>query len=144
MKVVDILNVKGTRVMTVSPSETIANLANRLRLEKVGAMIVSDDGKTIDGIISERDIAIGLAEHGTELPRLRVSNLMTRGVFTCKPEDTIAHVARIMTQRRVRHLPVKQGDQLAGIISVGDVVKHRLDEMEMEANVLRDYAIARG
>ena len=144
MKVVDILNVKGTRVMTVSPSETIANLANRLRLEKVGAMIVSDDGKTIDGIISERDIAIGLAEHGTELPRLRVSNLMTRGVFTCKPEDTIAHVARVMTQRRVRHLPVKQGDQLAGIISVGDVVKHRLDEMEMEANVLRDYAIARG
>lgn len=143
MKVADILSVKGNRVMTVGPNESISRLAHRLRLEKVGAMIVSEDGKKIDGIISERDIAIGLAEHGAALPELHVSNLMTRGVITCSPDDSIADISRIMTQRRVRHLPVKDKDQLVGVVSVGDVVKYRLDEMEMEANVLRDYAIAR-
>ena len=143
MKVGDILRSKGSTVMTVRPSDTIVMLARRLKLERVGAMIVSRDGETIDGIISERDICHGLSEHGAELLEKHVSDLMTRAVVTCKPDDTIADVARIMTNRRVRHLPVKEHGKLAGVISVGDVVKHRIDEMEMEANVLRDYAIAR-
>ena len=143
MKVADILKTKGSTVMTVKPGDTVVMLAHRLKLERVGAMIVSADGETIDGIISERDVCHGLSEHGTELPALHVSDLMTRAVVTCKPDDTIADIARIMTSRRVRHLPVKAGSKLAGVISVGDVVKHRIDEMEMEANVLRDYAIAR-
>ena len=143
MKVADILSAKGNKVMTVRETETIVMLAHRLKLERVGAMIVSQDGKTIDGIISERDVAHGLAEHGAELPELRVSRLMTRGVATCSPNDSIADIARIMTRCRVRHLPVQENGELVGVVSVGDVVKHRLDEMAMEANVLRDYAIAR-
>lgn len=144
MKVSDILSAKGSRVMTVTPDETIANLARRLRFENIGAMIVSRDGNTIEGLISERDIVIGLAQHGAALPEMRVSNLMSHAVITCSPEDTVADISRTMTRRRVRHLPVRSGNELVGIVSIGDVVKHRLDEMEMEANVLRDYAIARG
>jgi len=143
VKVADILRAKGSAVMTVRPTDTIVMLAHRLKLERVGAMIVSRDGETIDGIISERDITHGISEHGAELPGLQVADLMTKAVVTCSPDDTIADIARIMTGRRVRHLPVKEHGRLAGVVSVGDVVKHRIDEMEMEANVLRDYAIAR-
>ncbi|MEX0347297.1 MAG: CBS domain-containing protein [Rhizobiaceae bacterium] len=143
MKVSDILRQKGDAVMTVRPDDTMENLCHRLRIERVGALIVSADGEAIDGIISERDVAHGLAEHGADLPATKVSSLMTKSVVTCSPEDTIADIARIMTNRRVRHLPVKSGGKLAGIVSVGDVVKHRIDEIEMEANVLRDYAVAR-
>ena len=144
MKVSDILQAKGHQVMTVRPSETIASLAHRLKLERVGAMIVSENGKTIDGIISERDVAHGLVEHGAELHELLVKDLMTKAVITCTLDDTVADIARTMTQRRIRHLPVQTGGEVVGVVSVGDVVKHRLDEIEMEANVLRDYAIARG
>ncbi len=143
MKVADILSAKGSAVMTVRPTDTIVQLAHRLKLERVGAMIVSHNGTTIDGIISERDVTHALAEHGAEILNLHVSDLMTRAVVTCAPDDTIADIARIMTARRVRHLPVKHRGELAGVVSVGDVVKHRIDEMQMEANVLRDYAIAR-
>jgi CBS domain-containing protein len=144
MKVADILSAKGSRVVTVLPGETIANLANRLQIEQVGAMVVSRDGVTVEGMISERDIVAGLAEHGAALPGMTVSSLMARAVTTCSPDDSIADISRTMTRRRVRHLPVVRGGRLVGIVSLGDVVKHRLDEMEMEANVLRDYAIARG
>jgi CBS domain-containing protein len=74
---------------------------------------------------------------------MRVSDLMTKAVVTCAPDDSVSDVARVMTQRHIRHLPVKDGDRLAGVVSVRDVVKHRLDELQMEANVLRDYVIAR-
>ena len=143
MKVADILREKGTKVRIVRPTETIVMLANRLQAERVGAMIVSEDGKKIDGIISERDVTHGVAEHGAHLLNLRVADLMTRGVITCSPGDAIADIARKMTQHRVRHLPVQDKGELVGIVSIGDVLKYRLDEMEMEANVLRDYAIAR-
>ena len=106
-------------------------------------MIVSDDGSSIEGIISERDLAYGLAAHAGNLPNVTVSELMTTEVITCSPRDSVGEIAKVMTQRRIRHLPVKDGDQLVGIITIGDVLKHRLDEMQLEANVLRDYAIAR-
>ena len=142
MKVAQILKVKGHAVMTVRPTESIKLLAQRLRLENVGAMIVSENGSSIDGIISERDVAHGIAEHGNALLEMAVADVMTRAVVTCANDDRIADVAKIMTRRRIRHLPVKDGTKLVGVISVGDVVKHRLDEMELEAHVLRDYAIA--
>jgi len=88
------------------------------------------------------DLAYGLAAHGGMLPKIAVSELMTKVVVVCSPEDSITDVMKLITQRRIRHLPVKDGDQLVGIISIGDVLKHRLDEMQLEANVLRDYAIA--
>lgn len=143
MNVSDILRSKGDKVLTVRPSETIKALAHRLRLESIGAMVVSQDGKLIEGIVSERDVAHGVAEHGASLPDLYVSSLMTKNVVTCSPDDSIADVAKIMTRRKVRHIPVQRKGVLVGLVSVGDIVKQRLDEMELEANVLRDYAIAR-
>lgn len=142
MKVAEILKRKGSAIMSVKPTDTIGTLAQRLRLEKVGAMIVSSDDHSLDGIISERDVVYGLAAHGNDLLNMPVSELMTKGVVTCSPDDNIADVAKTMTLRRVRHLPVKEGGQLVGIVSIGDVLKHRLDEMQLEANVLRDYAVA--
>jgi CBS domain-containing protein len=137
MKVADILRVKGSAVKTVTSDVTALELSERLRAEQIGAMIVSNDGRSIDGIISERDLAYGLAAHGGMLPKIAVSELMTKVVIVCSPEDSITDVMKLITQRRIRHLPVKDGDQLVGIISIG-----RLDEMQLEANVLRDYAIA--
>ena len=142
MKVSDILQIKGSVVKTVRPDTSARELSVQLRAEQIGAMIVSSDGRSIDGIVSERDLAYALAAHGNELPTLSVSRLMTKVVVVCSPEDSITHVMKLMTQRRVRHLPVKEGDQLVGIISIGDVLKHRLGEVELEANVLRDYAVA--
>jgi CBS domain-containing protein len=142
MKVADILRIKGSAVKTVTPDETALELAEQLRAEQIGAMIVSDDGSSIDGIISERDLAYGLVAHGSELPRIAVAKLMTKVVLVCSPEDSITDVMKLMTQRRIRHLPVKDGAQLVGIVSIGDVLKHRLGEVQLEANVLRDYAMA--
>jgi CBS domain-containing protein len=142
MRVADILRIKGSTVKTVTPDETALELSEKLNAAQIGAMIVSDDGSSIDGIISERDLAYGLAAHGRELPRIAVSKLMTKVVFVCSPEDSITDVMKLMTQRRIRHLPVKDGAQLVGIISIGDVLKHRLGEVQLEANVLRDYAMA--
>jgi CBS domain-containing protein len=143
MKVSEILNRKGPAVKTVRPDETALELAEQLRAARIGAMIVSNDGVTIEGIVSERDLAYGLAVHASKLPRVTVERLMTRVVVVCSPEDPVNHVMNVMTQQRIRHLPVKEGDRLVGIISIGDVLKHRLSEIQLEAEVLRDYAIAR-
>jgi CBS domain-containing protein len=142
MKVSDILQIKGSGVKTVRPETSAHELSVQLRAAQIGAMIVSSDGRSIDGIVSERDLAYALAAHGNELPTVTVARLMTRVVVVCSPEDGITDVMKLMTQRRIRHLPVKQGEQLVGIISIGDVLKHRLDEVELEANVMRDYAVA--
>jgi CBS domain-containing protein len=142
MKVSDILQIKGSAVKTVRPDMSARELAVRLHAEQIGAMIVSSDGRSIDGIASERDLAYGLAAYGGELPTVAVSKLMAKTVIDCSPDDSINQVTTLMTQRRVRHLPVKEGGRLVGIISIGDVLKHRLDELELEANVMRDYAVA--
>jgi CBS domain-containing protein len=143
VKVADILKSKGSAVKTVRPDETALELAEQLRAERIGAAIVSADGTTIDGIISERDLAYGLAAHASKLPTIPVERLMTKVVVVCSPEDTIDKVVSVMTQHRIRHLPVKSGDRLVGMISIGDVLKHRLTEVQLEAEVLRDYARSR-
>jgi CBS domain-containing protein len=143
MNVADILRTKGAAVTTVSAGASALVVAQRLRGQRIGAMLVSDDGHSIEGIISERDLAYGLATHAGNLPNVPVSELMTKEVITCSPRDSVSEIAKVMTQRRIRHLPVKDGDRLVGIITIGDVLKHRLVEMQLEANVLRDYAIAR-
>ncbi|NVO12572.1 MAG: CBS domain-containing protein [Rhodoplanes sp.] len=142
MRVADLLKGKNATVMMVEPTLTVQALAERLRSARVGVMIVSHDGHALDGIISERDVAYGLAEHGGTLPVLHVSDLMTRSVITCVPSDSVSEVAKVMTLRRIRHLPVKEGDTIVGVISIGDVLKSRISEIELEANVLRDIAIA--
>ena len=142
MRVADILRIKGSVVKTVQPHETALLLSGHLRAEQIGALVVSTDGNSIDGIVSERDLAYGLATYGSRLPTIPISELMTKAVVVCSPEDSITDVMKLMTRRRIRHVPVKDGDQLVGIISIGDVLKHRLEELQVEADVLRDYAVA--
>ncbi len=142
MQVSDILNEKGHKVRSVRPTLTIGALVHRFREEKVGAMIVSSDGDSLDGIISERDVVNALAEMGSAVDSARVSDLCSMAVHTCMPDDSVSKVARLMTQERIRHVPVLNKGRLVGIVSIGDVLKNRVVEMELEANVLRDVAIA--
>ena len=143
MSVADILRKKGSGVTTVRPNESAQAFARRLKTERIGAMVVTSADGSMAGIISERDLAYGLATHGTKLVNATVSELMTKAVITCSPTDSVSEIMKVMTQRRIRHLPVMDGHKLVGIVTIGDVLKHRLDEMQLEANVLRDYAIAR-
>lgn len=142
MLVSDILRSKGTTVKMVRSYDSVMSCAQRLKTERVGALVVSDDGRSLDGIISERDIAYGLATHGGDLHQVTVRDLMTKAVTTCAPRDSILNAMGVMTRRRVRHLPVLDGTKIVGILSIGDVLKHRLEEMQMEANVLHDVVVA--
>lgn len=142
MKVANVLRVKGTSVMTITPRETVQVAAKRFRQEGVGALIVTNGNGAVEGIITERDVSNGLAEHGGKVHALPVSALMATTVVTCYPEESIMSVAKVMTERRLRHLLVKDGPQLVGVVSIGDVLKNRLDEMQLEVSVLRDIAIA--
>ena len=143
MKVASILKVKGTSVATTPPRTSIATSARLLRDQHIGALVVSEDGGEVLGLITERDIVHGLADRGPELLELPVSLVMTRAPITCTPDDDIQTVMSRMTRYRVRHLPVVMSGRLQGIVSIGDVVKHRLDELELEANILRDAFLAR-
>lgn len=140
MKVRDILAHKGRNIVTVRPGTSVAAVVHRLVLERVGALVVSDDGSHVLGIISERDIVRLLAERGADIlaTDLRVEAVMTHHVVTCGQEDGVKQAMAVMTQRRIRHLPVVEDGRMVGIISIGDVVKNRLEEVELEANVLRD------
>jgi CBS domain-containing protein len=142
MTVANILTGKRTAVLWVPPSLSVGALAERLRSSGVGVMIVSNDGELLMGLISERDIAHGLAVHGAALLSLKVADLMARSVITCTPGDSVAEVARIMTMRRIRHIPVMDGGRVVGVVSIGDVLKSRISEIEIEAGVLRDLAVA--
>lgn len=139
MNVESILRAKGDRVAVVAPHASVAAAAATLRREGIGALVVSRDGYAVDGIISERDIVHGLAAQGPALLEMRVDQLMTRRVFTCSPRDSVADLMAEMTRRRIRHIPVLRDGALAGIISIGDVVKARLDEMEYETSSLRSF-----
>jgi len=143
MNVDGILRTKGAAVVTIRPDATIGDLVRGLRADRIGAMIVSEDGRSILGIISERDVVRGLAERGSRILEAPVADLMTRDVVSCTPRDTVKQVMAEMTRRRVRHLPVVADGVLCGIVSIGDVVKNRLEEMETETNVLREAYIAR-
>lgn len=143
MKIASILKAKGASVATTAPDATISTVAWELKSKGIGALVVSEDGATVLGLISERDIVHGLAEHGAKLPGMRVAQLMARSVVTCAPEDSITRAMALMTHHRVRHIPVIEAGKLRGIISIGDVVKHRLDELQMEANILREALIVR-
>ncbi len=142
MKVSDILKQKGDTVFDVAKTEQIDDFADRLKATHVGAMVVLDNSRELAGIISERDIVHGIAEHGRNCLNLTVGDLMTTGVVTCSGNDNIAQISHLMTENRIRHLPVVEDGKVVGMVSVGDVVKNRMEEMSLEANVLRDLAIA--
>jgi CBS domain-containing protein len=142
MKVSDILGSKGNAVATIRPEAKISTVVRRLKLEGIGAMVVSEDSVQVVGIISERDIVRGLVEDGADLLEKRVLDLMTSPVKTCTLDANIKEIMAVMTRSRVRHLPVVEDSRLVGIVSIGDVVKNRLEEVELEADVLRDAYIA--
>ena len=139
MNVETILRSKGRRVATIRSDATVADAVNNLSSYRVGALVVSDDGETVDGIISERDIVAALAGDGAALLTRRVGEVMTHPVVTCEPNETVAELMAEMTNRRIRHFPVVQDGRLCGIVSIGDVVKSRLDEIEFEASSMRSF-----
>jgi CBS domain-containing protein len=139
MRVSGILSTKGATVATIASDASVAEAADELRLHGIGALVVSDDGRRIDGILSERDLVRALAERGDRILREPVSNLMASEVWTCTPEDSVEDLMRTMTDRRTRHLPVTVEGELAGIVSIGDIVKWRLTELEDETRQLHDY-----
>ncbi len=143
IRISQILKDKGDRVVTIAPDATIAEAVDVLQRERIGAIVVQEKEELV-GILSERDVAHGLAEHGAEVLAKRVADLMTREVVTCTPESRVQEIMKEMTVRRFRHLPVIKDGALVGVISIGDVVKNRLEELETETTMLQEYITGRG
>ena len=144
MHVHNILKVKGNAVATIHPEASLADATASLRDHGVGALVVSSDGRTIDGIVSERDVVRALASHGGSTLGRDVASAMSTTVTTCHANDTVDQLMSTMTERRVRHVPVVDDrGHLEGIISIGDVVKARVGQLEAENNQLHDYIQAR-
>jgi CBS domain-containing protein len=139
MRISDILRRKGRNVATIGTQETVRALVDRLAEFRVGALVVTDDGRHVNGIVSERDIVRGLGTSGFSLLDAPVASIMTSEVHTCEPSATVEQLMRLMTDRRIRHVPVVEDDELAGIVSIGDVVKHRIDELQDERDQLVGY-----
>ena len=139
MNVATILKAKGTAVETASADLTLMDAAQVMVAKRIGAIVIVDNSGRIVGIISERDIIRELATHGAQASKRPVSAAMTRTVITCARDDTLDDLMGQMTSRRFRHLPVIEADELVGIVSIGDVVKHHIAEVEMEKTALRDY-----
>ncbi len=138
-KVSAVLESKGHKVVTVAPRDTVATLVKVLSVNRIGAAPVVDGDGRLAGIISERDVIRGMAQHGDSVTALPVERLMTTEVRTCLPEDAIVELMEVMTLQRIRHLPVVRNGALEGIVSIGDVVKQRLAEAQSELNELRSY-----
>jgi CBS domain-containing protein len=143
MKIADILAAKGAAVHSVRPWATAAQVVDRLGELQIGALLVLDERGAIRGIVSERDIVRALGRHGAGLLDMPVTAVLTSQVRTCSPQDTVAVAMARMTAGRFRHLPVLDGGELVGMVSIGDLVKNRVKEMELETGVLRDVVIAR-
>ncbi|NNG02780.1 MAG: CBS domain-containing protein [Inquilinus sp.] len=139
MNVEMILKTKGNDVVTTKPDSTLADVAATLTERKIGALVVSPDAKRVAGIVSERDIVRAIADKGVAALKMPVAEAMTRKVSTCTRADSVEKLMTTMSQGRFRHLPVVEDGKLCGMISIGDVVKFRLEEVEHEAEVLREF-----
>ncbi len=139
MRISDVMKRKGGTVVTVAPEQTVRELIALLDEHGIGALVVSADGRSVDGIVSERDVVRRLHQSGEEVMDLPVSQIMTADVETCGPQASIEELMRLMTDRRVRHVPVVADGALTGIVSIGDVVKHRIDELQIERDELVGY-----
>lgn len=138
-KVSDVLKHKGDRVVTVAPQQTVASVVQVLSRNRIGAAPVVDENGRLVGIISERDIIRGISEHAEALLALPADQLMTHDVKTCSPDDRLVELMQLMTVERFRHLPVIREGALVGIVSIGDVVKQRLEEIQLEVESLHRY-----
>ena len=139
MLVSALIKEKGGGVITTGPATTVAEVADIIARERIGAVVVTGQDDQVVGIISERDIVNGLSKRGTGLLDLPISDIMTRDVFTCATTEDVNQLRREMTNRRARHIPIVEEGKLIGIISIGDIVKNRLDELESETQQMRDY-----
>jgi len=143
MTIESILRRKGTEVTTIAPDVSIKRAADWLRAKNIGALVVTSDDAIL-GLISEREIVHAFSRYGETAGAMLVKEVMQYGVATVSPDESVNRVMNLMTHHRVRHMPVVRGGKLVGIVSIGDVVKHRLDDLELETNVLRDvYNAAR-
>jgi len=134
-----ILKVKGRAVVTARPDITLLEIAKKLSAKKIGAIVVVGDNGEVAGIVSERDVIRILGEKGEAILKEPVSSIMTRQVVSCQETTTIEEMMELMTQGRFRHVPVIDGQSLIGIVSIGDVVKHHIAEVEMEVVAMREY-----
>jgi len=139
MKLVELIKAKQRDVIQIGVDQTIAEAVNTIAQNKIGALLVNDGAGTIVGILSERDIVRGMSQHGADLHDVKVSELMTSDVIRCAPGDTVNEAMAMMTDRHIRHLPVFEGEQLVGFISIGDLVKCRMMEVQSEAEALLQY-----
>ena len=137
MQVSILLQTKGSDVVTVRPEETIAAVAVVLAEHRIGAVVVTADGRTIDGVLSERDIVRAIAQPG--MLDATAASLMTADVVTCQPDTTVEELMATMTERRIRHVPVMVNGSLSGLVSIGDVVKHHIATLEHETQAMHDY-----
>ena len=144
MKIAEILHRKGSKVHTVSAAKTVSDGVQKLLELRIGALVVTDRWGRLVGTLTEHDIVHGLARYGIKILSCKISEVMDQDVTTCRSDDRIDKVMQLMTVHRVRYLPVMEGDRLIGIVSIGDLVKHRLEEKGQEANVLRDLRAMHG
>ena len=142
MFVSDILSQKGNAIFTVAPAASVAEVSQQLSARRIGSVLVLDADGSVAGIVSERDLVKALARHGAKALELEARQVMTRDVVTCDPDDSIDRVMQTMTEGRFRHIPVVRRGQLLGLVSIGDVVKARLEETRHETEALKAYIVA--
>ena len=141
MSIESILRRKGTNVVTIAPEASIKRAADLLRAKSIGALVVTSENAVL-GLVSEREIVHAFSRYGEATGSMPVKEIMQYGVTTVSPDESVNRVMNLMTHHRVRHMPVLRDGKLAGIVSIGDVVKYRLEELELETNVLRDVRSA--
>ncbi len=139
MRISEVLRRKGPGVITVEPGLSVRDLVARLSEHHVGAMVVSADGRSVDGIVSERDVVRRLHVDGAALLDRTVAEIMTSSVRTCGPQEEVGSLMVLMTEQRIRHIPVVETGGLVGIVSIGDVVKNQIDELQSERDQLTAY-----
>ncbi len=145
MNIDDVIRSKGdSKVVTIAPTATVADLVKTLADKRIGALVVSVDGEHIDGIVSERDVVRGLAAHGAEVVNATVADIMTSTVHTVEPNESVESTAQSMTVHRIRHMPIVVGGRMVGLVSIGDVVKHRIDQLTDERDHLIGYVQSSG
>lgn len=139
MHVFEILNRKGDSLVTIRPRASVTEAVRKFRDRKIGALPVREPGAEIVGLLTERDVLHGTATHGAAALDMRVEELMSPRIHTCTPDDRIPDVMSVMTREHVRHLLVIAGEEFKGIISIGDIMRERVEETQLEVDVLRDY-----
>ena len=143
MKISRLLDRKGSYVATIRPNSSIIDAVRELANRSVGALVVSEDGRSIAGVVSERDVVRAVSQFGAAILDSPVRMIMSDDVYSCSPDDVVDSLMLTMTEHRIRHIPVVSNNTLAGIVSIGDVVKTRLDELEHEREALEQYITAR-